>query len=490
MTESSRQQHILRALADYQTDADRETVRVPLRNSKVLPVVEVPLGVPLLNADSFRIAPQLYEHPRRDYVRSSPESEEAQRIVAELVKSSHRKASELKENLLAEGGQTQPGVITRAGKLINANTRCVLLRELEKEGNGPASTLRVAVLPAGVTDQELLELEMVLQQQIELKDEYRLVSELMMIQRLFSEGFTDEQIARKLRVKGKDVRESREILALMHRARNLLKAPLPLTAFDAATDRRQNWSELLRQVKSVDNEDHRAGDLHIKRWLIAYFTRASSVHKLRYAVDDWVERDGLVDMIQDHVDLSFIVSYTDSSQIGDGTESVPSSTGNGGDQLSATEQQHLSDDDLDLDLLGDDPGDPEPVATRQVDAILDFVVSANKAGDDPMDLPTGAVITGTEALDTLGRGVESALDAVKRRKQAGGRLNRPITEIERARGALGTALDALEDVGDDPGFAPQWKRLAASTTQVSHLLDRLKAKIALRGEDNSPGVDA
>ncbi|WP_433530306.1 hypothetical protein ACQPYA_29730 [Micromonospora sp. CA-263727] len=481
MTESNRQQYILQALVDHKGEADPETVRLPLRNSKVLPVIEVPLGLPLLNADSFRIAPQLEEHPDRALVRASPESDEAQRIVAQLVRNAHRKAADLKENLLEEGGQTQPGVITRAGKLINANTRCVLLRELQREGKGPAGTLRVAVLPAGITDQELLELEMVLQQQVELKDKYQLVGELMMIQRLFNEGFTDEQIARVLRTKGKDVRESREILALMHRARQLLRDPLPLTAFEVATsdrDRRQNWSELLRDVKAIDNrESHRAGDLHIKRWLIAYFTKASSVHKLRLAVDDWVERDGLVDMLEDHQDLNFIVSDPEGVGSKDDPIRVPPPT-TGGTQPLAPPQRDGSDDDLGLDLLGEEPEDPEPVATGQVDAILDFVLAANKAGDEIIDLPNGAAMTGTEALDTVGRGVVAALDSVRRRRQAGGRLNRPIAELERARNALKTALESLDEVGDDPGFTAQWKRVAMTASQVEEVLDQLQAKLA------------
>lgn len=478
MTESSRQQYILRALDDHRRGTDPETVRIPLRNNKVLPVIEVPLGLPLLNADSFRIAPQLDEHPQRDLVRANPESQEAQQIVAELVRKSHRKAEDLKANLLAEGGQTQPGVITRSGKLINANTRCVLLRELQREGNGPTNTLRVAVLPAGVTDPELLELEMVLQQQVELKDEYRLVSELMMIQRLHSEDFTDEQIARKLRKRGKEIRESREILGLMHRARNLLLDPLPLTAFDAEVDRRQNWSELLREVKVVDNrEGHRAGDLHIKRWLIAYFSRASSVHKLRFAVDDWVEREGLVEMLQNHEDLRSILEGADGSAETSRAASMPTS----GFDVKSSDlpmQRDLgNEDDLGLDLLGEEPDEPEPVAAGQVDAILNLVVAANKVGDDVIHLPNGASIPGTEALDAIGRGVEAALDAVKRRKQAGGRLNRPVSELERARVALRSALEALDEVGDDPAFRPQWQRAAAGVGQISQLLDQLQSRL-------------
>ncbi|MDH2429685.1 hypothetical protein [Sphaerisporangium sp. TRM90804] len=484
MTESSRQQYIQRALADHKERTNPETVRLPLRNTEIVPVIEVPLSIPILNADSFRIAPQLAEHPKRQLVAASPDSAEAQDVVAELVRSAHRKAEDLKANLLAEGGQTQPGVITRKGKLINANTRCVLLRELEREGNGPTGTLRVAVLPHGVTDQELLELEMVLQQQLELKDEYRLVSELMMIQRLYNEGFADEQIARKLRKKGKEVKEAREILTLMHRTRALPDTPLPLTAFDSEVDRRQNWAELLRDVKNLDErEGHCAGDLHIKRWLIAYFSRANSVHKLRFAEDDWVERDGVVEVLQDHMDLRSILpnSERDTSRTG---KSTANETEISPPRDIAIKNQE---DELGLDLLGDEEPEIDVAAAEQVDAILNLVIAANKAGDEPITLPNGESIAGTEALHTIGRGVEVALETVKRRRQAGGRLVRPLSELERARNALKSAAEALDEVGNDPGFASQWQHVSVRVQQIESLLRELMTKLSQRGAGTDTG---
>ncbi|MDG4823275.1 hypothetical protein O7635_15570 [Asanoa sp. WMMD1127] len=477
MTESNRKQYLLRALSDHNHESDPETVRIPLRNTKVLPVIEVPLGLPLLNADSFRIAPQLAEHPDRDLVLADPSSQEAQQIVAELVRTSHRKAEELKANLLAEGGQTQPGVITREGKLINANTRCVLLRELQSEGRGPTGTLRVAVLPSGVTDAELLELEMVLQQQIELKDKYRLVSELMMIQRLYGEGFTDEQIARKLRKKGKDVRESREILALMHRARSLVENVLPLTSFDDTEDRRQNWAELLRDTKALDNSDgYPAGDMHIKRWLIAYFSQVGSVHKLRGAQDDWVERDGVVETLKSHEQLRSLLP-SNQSEANDPDAAIQTASGNGVNQVVPGQRDVGSGDDLGLDVLGDEPDAPETVATAQVDAILNLVVAANEAGDKDVQLPDGSTIVGTEVLGVVRQSVELALDSAKRRKRSGGRFNRPVAELDRARLALKSASDALEEVSNDPGFRPLLTRAAQTAEELSGLLSQIRAQL-------------
>lgn len=105
----------------------------------------------------FRVAPKLADHPQVAVVTSDPYGPESQRIVTELVLSEHRHAGDLKESL--KDGQGQPGVITREGALINANTRCVLMRELAAEGDLRAQAIRVAVLPSDVLDPELLDLE-------------------------------------------------------------------------------------------------------------------------------------------------------------------------------------------------------------------------------------------------------------------------------------------------------------------------------------------
>ena len=83
-------------------------------------------------------------------IEADPYSPAAQRIVAELVRDSHRSAAALKDSLI--DGQDQPGLITRKGKLVNGNTRCVLLRDLRAEGRITNSTIRVAVLPSDVVE--------------------------------------------------------------------------------------------------------------------------------------------------------------------------------------------------------------------------------------------------------------------------------------------------------------------------------------------------
>lgn len=476
MTDASRQQHILQALRQHneQQGGTRDTLRVPLRGYRVLEVVEVPLNLPALNADSFRIAPLLEDHPRAHEVRRDPYSPEAQEIVAGLVRKAHRHADELKESLI--DGQDQPGVITRNGKLINANTRCVLLRELGREGKIPSTTIRVAVLPADVTGAEELELESVLQKQKEHKDEYNLVSELMMIKKLHEGAqMSDAAIARRLRISGgtRRVADLRAVLDLMERARYLTTTPLPLAEFIGAQDQRQNWLELLGRVNGVDADQGRqAGDDHIRRWLLAFHLGQDSVHRLRNAVGPWVEKDVLGDLAE-----------------GDGVAASVATAVNTPPAASATSQ---SDAPLldGLHLLGEEPA-PDPHADSvAVQRLLDLAVDTKRAGDGDVTLPDGEKVPAPDVRETLNRSVVRGLDAVRRRAAAGTRLNRPGNGLTQARNGLRDALDALDEVVDDPEFGVHRDNVVGLVDEVTTLVERVSAVLETNEADIAYRSDA
>lgn len=460
MTESSRAQHITQALAEQQRDgSSRETWRVPLRNGLVAPVVDLPLDVPVLNAESFRIAPQLEDHPDRGIVREDPYSPAAQEIVASLVRQVHRNVELLRENLVEEG-QTQPGLITRKGVLINANTRCVLLRDLARDGVRAPQILRVAVLPGDITDKELLELEMVVQQQVELKDEYRLVNGLMMIKKLHDAGYSDDAIAKRLRTRaangksaGQRVKEQREVLRLMERARRLTKPPEPITAFDDKRGKLQNWLELLRVVKQLEEQGQgsAAAEAHIKRWLIAYFSGVNSVHNLRWATDDWVEQEVLGNL-QEHEDLRSILESNPEDESPEARDAT----------------QHEEARTLGLDLLSDDT-EQNMDTSPALQNLLDTVVSAHKAKDDQITLPNGQASSGTDVRDRVRRAVETGLQQKRREKEAGTRLERPKRGLDTARTVLREVLDLLNEASSDESYLNQRGHLREAAEEVESI---------------------
>jgi hypothetical protein len=462
VTQASRELHINRALQQYRENHEgvRPSLQAPIRDGAVLEVINVPLDVPILNAASFRIAPRLADHPLRDEVLADPDSVKAQQIVAQLVRESHRLAADLKESL-AEEGQDQPGVITRKGKLLNANTRCVLLRELVEEGRLPASTtLKVAVLPADLTTSEELTLESVLQKQREYKDEYNLVSELMMIERLYSgANLSDAQIAKSLRYKtASKVKDLRAALQLMERARSLPDPMLPLSHFVSERDQTQNWLELLKTVRVLDDQQGReAADTHIMRWLIASTAGFDSVHRLRPAQGAWVEDSLLKDLTE-----------------GSGAGAAVATAATAAAPLAADAPAI---DPVGLDHLGADL-EPEAEADAEVvRTVLNVALLAKKAQGAPVTLPDGRSVSSSDVLLALHDGVERTLDTLKRQQADGNRLTRPLSLLGSAERALTDARNALDDVLDLEEFGPQKPALIQQIESIAALLDELNSAL-------------
>lgn len=469
MTEASRERLIEQKLAEYHADrgGTRDSLRVPLgAGGRTLEVIELPLDVPILNADSFRIAPLLADHPEAELVRADPESPAAQQVVASLVRQAHRHVDALKDSL--KEGQDQPGVITRKGKLINANTRCVLLRELFDAGEVSNNTIRVAVLPSVDNAQEL-ELESVLQKQREHKDEYNLVSELMMILKLHEQAhMTDAAIAKRLRYRSASrVTDLRRILDLMERARFLPANALPLSVFideDTGRDQKENWLELLRRVTDIDNERGReAGNDHIRRWLTAYLAGHDSVHMLRNATGTWVEEHVLPDLSDETIGADGVAdALARSLDVSNGIAATSASLPAG------------------LELLGEaTPPDPGG-SPESIQRLLDITAIAHQAeADAEIVLPSGDTAPADEVRQTLRHHLGRGLETQRRRAKAGSRLQRPMNALNQARTHLSDAVDALEDVLDDPAFQSAREQAVATLEDIADLVASLAGALGM-----------
>lgn len=462
MTVASREQHIQQALAAYEAQkGKKETSRIAFQDGLTLEVIELPLSVPVLNSDSFRIAPDLEDHPKASVVAADPDSDEAQEVIAELVKKSHRKVEGLKDSLI--NGQHQPGVITRKGKLINANTRCVLLRELFGEGAISTDKIRVAVLPATFTAAEELQLESVLQQQIEHKDEYNFVSELMMLRKLSEEaGLTDAQIARQ-QERGKQgarlVRDLRAILDLMERGRRLLNPPQPISAFVTEKDQRENWLGILRKVRELDKTDRAAGDRTLAAFMIANYVGLGSVHKGGRLIDEnWVA-EGLVEELRSNDDdvSRSIVEHIEAEAAKDtsSTEPLPENIELFGDVTEAS-------------------GSSSPVTT----VTLGIVAQAKSAGDGDVELANGKKVPAADIIQRVKATTEQSFLDISRREEAGSRLEKPLNLLDSARKYLRDAHAALVDVVDDDEFADRRDSAADLAEDIELILDNISTLLA------------
>lgn len=454
VTEATRRRQIELALKQREEDGNRETEREPLRG-KPLPVVELPVLLPVLNHKSFRIAPQLQEHPEREVVEREPDSPDAQRVVAELVLRVHRNVPELRESLQSEG-QQQIAMVTRTGVLINGNTRCVLLRELHDNGKLTRSpVLRVAVLPHDFDNKDELELELILQQQKDLKDDYRLINELVMVRRLRDEGFTEAQIAKRRRLRksakgtGEDqVRQRLSILHMMESMRRLVDPPLRLTHFDHSRGKLEAWYELLQEWTELERQNSELAEAHLRRWLIAYFSGINSVHGLRWAKSTWVEDHVFTALEEDQTIRSVLDAHEARVDEAQSSDNRPPAG---------------------LDLLGSEPTDGEQVNGQRLKALLNAVIFA-KHPDEYSDSSLDSVsVAHAEFLERLHTVVKKALGVAKARAKTGNSLERPQASLEQARTALQACRDALDEVGADPRFASRRAVVAELGREVSEL---------------------
>ncbi len=289
ITEAQRVKRINQLLAELnKVPPERhEVIRLPVTGGepRLCQVITIGVDEVLLNHRSHRVRAQLEDDPEWAELSKDPHSEAAQRVIQRHVAAARTvdEFAALKESLQREG-QTDPGVLTHKGVLVNANTRAVALREMED----PAKRhIRVAVLPEAVHPDELALLELRLQMQKELKVDYSLTNELLFIEELSNERhLSDAQIARELRIFPESVRKGENEVRLRLRMLDLIRLmqaipanTLPLTFFDAISY--EQLRELHRSYHSVVEQDPGSAQRHLESFLLSVAVGVTSVHQVR-----------------------------------------------------------------------------------------------------------------------------------------------------------------------------------------------------------------
>ncbi len=226
------------------------------------PVVELPVDQVLLNPRSHRIRSQLESHGQRDLIKAEPYAKPAQLIIEDLLRRTEGFAA-LRENL-KEAKQREYGIATHAGLLVNANTRCVALRD-----NG-MDYIRVAILPSDAQQKEIDALELRLQLQEDFRQEYSFSNQLLFVEELLKTyGFTDDRVAQdmnwgsasdpaSLREGVKNVQRHVRMLAVIRELQHISQGRLPLTWLD---DKRQALIDLDGEIEKLAKKDDASGKI-------------------------------------------------------------------------------------------------------------------------------------------------------------------------------------------------------------------------------------
>ncbi len=213
----------------------------------VLPVASVALDMVLLSPHSHRIKAQLQSLPQneQDVVATDPYGTLAQAIIARLLRETP--GYERIKSAIANDGQLFAGVLTTGGVLVNANTRAVALRELRER------YIKVVVLPADAGPREITELELRLQMEQEVKQDYSFTSQLLFIEDLINSGnYTTAEVGRGLRpaltTSARDTKAATDLvegeLRLLGLVREVVGASGGVLTFLSFDDQRQALIEI------------------------------------------------------------------------------------------------------------------------------------------------------------------------------------------------------------------------------------------------------
>lgn len=385
----------------------------------------------LLNPDSHRLRAQLQDDPRWEELSKDPLGDDAQRVLAEHVRGARSIEAfmALKESLINEG-QTHPGVMTHKGVLINANTRAVAIREIDDPSK---RYLRVAVLPETAQPSELALLELRLQMQKELKEEYSLTNELLFVEEMSERHHMPaSQIARDLRYhpdrpkKGEEeVKLRLEMLDLIRQMQLIPADGLKLTFFDQVG--LEQLKGLLSRYRPISDSDPARARRLLETWLLSVAVGVSNVHSLR-RVDEQFVGDFVVPLLEEDETIGAVAP----------TLVLPDTTSTGPKPGGIDE------------LLGTDTDDGDGIsADTNVKRLLDIVTQKDKRIEVP---GTNVVLDRDEVKESLRAAVDTGIKDKRREETDADKLEAPITLLRNAVRQLEKSLDALRAVHADEEF--------------------------------------
>ncbi|MFW6723621.1 hypothetical protein ACHZ98_26395 [Streptomyces sp. MAR4 CNY-716] len=239
----------------------QETVTVEWGGQRrTVEVIDLPLRDLYYNPATHRVRAQRSHDPSKDReLDSDPWSRVSQDYLQTLLKAEPANPARrdpdfdtLKESL-REYGQTDPGLVTHHGILVNGNTRAAALREIQT-----TEYMSVGILPPTITWEEINAVELNLQLRKDHRRDYSYINRLLAMEEQAELGRTPEAIAKDFRIRESTYRQERWILTeirdLIERSRSGGGVGLRLVDFE---DHQEKLKELQRahsKLKASDPE--------------------------------------------------------------------------------------------------------------------------------------------------------------------------------------------------------------------------------------------
>jgi hypothetical protein len=404
-------------------------------------VITIDASLLRLNHDSHRIKAQLEDNPLWESLKHDPTSEEAQDHIADLVESTNPNFGELQASVISRG-QEEHGVITHDGRLINGNTRAVVLRKL----GGTKSNMSVAVLPASTNDKELLLIENRFQTQREIKGEYGATNFLLTINDLHKKAkMSYEDVADKmnLNVKVKDrYKRIEDYLATLDLVRHMQKISnerLPLRWFDDNGVSLEALLGTLGNYQRKQADDSKAAEEYLKSQVIAWASGVKEVHKVRKIDEDFLEDWGLPVMEGDQ-------DYQNARFVMDILKTAPATSSKPGDKLRPASAG---------------------AATLNSQALLDLLTRQSKS-EEIVDNGIKVTIERAGIKEFVRDALLVGIKDKSGTQTAATRLDQPAQTIKEATQKLQLAVDQLQRIYGDPQFTNERKNKISQAIRLLH----------------------
>lgn len=268
-----------------------ETLTVEWRGKLThVEVIDMPVEALRYNPGTHRIRSQRAFDPIRDQALTddpwSPESQDYLHFLLKALPADPSVTDKAFEDLmesLREYGQNEPGLITRDGILVNGNTRRAALKEIGRP------SMRVGVLPASCTWDDIHAVELSLQLRPDRRREYSYINHLLALEEQVKLGKPLPEIARNFHTTTPACDRDLWILAQL---RDLIDrsatgtTSLRLMDFEDAKER---LFELYRAYKAEAARNQERADL-IKEGRFAAIVLEFAKTDVRFIQPDFYER--------------------------------------------------------------------------------------------------------------------------------------------------------------------------------------------------------
>lgn len=439
------------ALAEADKRHDAERIRIPWRTGEIFAtVVELPVDKVVLNPKSHRIRAQLESSSKLDVVADDPYGDEAQSVIEDLLRDAQWFA-DLKANL-KDAGQLEPGVVTADGVLVNANTRCVALRDAR------IGYIRAAVLPADASQKEIDRLELRLQMKRDFQSDYSFTNELLFIEDLVEQyDFKPEAIAiemgwasptdpKGLARKADQARSYLRMLALIRELQDMSKDKLRIVSFDTSFQALQELDDEVEKLKSSDYQAAR----ELRDARLVGILSGAGYRELR-EVDATFLEEHLVPAMEDRPILRpFIEQLTTATP-----PTVPTTLPG-------------------LDLLSQ-LSPPAEAQRRSAGPLLEMLLGTIDQTSLGLSSSTVPDLDRNLFCSELRLAIIGAAEDSKTERDAGGLLNRPLELVRKAIKQTKAAFDALATVENNPDF--EQDRLLAAVVELGAMQVRLHERL-------------